>query len=59
MVESEKETITRTLKTYAGHAFQGGANLLPDTLVVFLSDGSEATAGADYTACLLYTSRCV
>ena len=50
VVESEKETITRTLKTYAGHAFQGGANLLPDTLVVFLSDGSEATAGADYTA---------
>lgn len=50
VVESEKETITRTLKTYAGHAFQGGANFLPDTLVVFLSDGSEATAGADYTA---------
>ena len=50
VVESEKETITRTLKTYAGHAFQGGANLLLDTLVVFLSDGSEATAGADYTA---------
>ncbi len=34
VVESEKETIARTLKTYAGHAFQGGANLLPDTLVV-------------------------
>jgi phage-related baseplate assembly protein len=50
VVESEKETITRTLKAYAGHAFQGGANLLPDTLVVFLSDGSEATAEADYTA---------
>ena len=50
VVESETETIYRTLKTYAGHAFQGGANLLPDTLVVFLPDGSEAAAGIDYTA---------
>lgn len=50
VVESETEKISRTLKTYAGHAFQGGANLLPDTLVVFLPDGSEATAGTDYTA---------
>lgn len=50
VVESEKETITRTLKTYAAHAFQGGANLLPDTLRVYLPDGSEAVAGADYTA---------
>lgn len=50
VVESDTEKISRTLKTYAGHAFQGGANLLPDTLVVFLPDGSEATAGTDYTA---------
>ena len=50
VVESEKETITRTLQTYAGHAFQGGANLLPDTLVVYLPGGGEAVAGADYTA---------
>lgn len=50
VVESEKETITRSLPTYAGHAFQGGANLLPDTLAVYLPDGSEAAAGADYTA---------
>ena len=50
VVESEKETITRTLQTYAGHAFQGGANLLPDTLVVYLPDGSRAVAGTDYTA---------
>ena len=50
VVESEIETISRTLKTYAGHAFQGGAYLLPDTLVVYLPDGSEAVAGADYTA---------
>ena len=50
VVESETEKISRTLKTYARHAFQGGANLLPDTLVVYLPDGTEATAGTDYTA---------
>lgn len=50
VVESETETITRTLTTYSGHAFQGGANLLPDTLVVYLPDGSEAAAGVDYMA---------
>lgn len=49
VVESETETITRTLPVYAGHAFQGGANLLPDTLTVYLPDGSAATAGEDYT----------
>lgn len=50
VVESETETIRRTLKTYAAHAFQGGANLHPDTLVVYLPDGSEAVAEVDYTA---------
>lgn len=50
VVESEKETIRRQLKAYAGHAFQGGANLLPDTLVVYLPDGSAAKAGTDYAA---------
>ena len=50
VVESETERISRTLKTYAGYAFQGGANLLPDTLVVYLPDGSEAEAEVDYTA---------
>lgn len=50
VVESEKETITRTLTTYEGHAFQGGANLLPETLTVYLPSGAEATAGTDYTA---------
>lgn len=50
VVESKTETVTRTLKTYAAHAFQGGANLLPDTLVVYLPDGSEAAAEVDYTA---------
>lgn len=50
VVESETETIRRTLKTYAVHAFQGGANLLPGTLVVYLPDNSKAAADVDYTA---------
>lgn len=50
LVESQTEKVRRTLPVYAGHAFQGGANLIPDTLVVFLPDGSEAVAGNDYTA---------
>lgn len=50
VVESETERISRTLTTYAAHAFQGGANLIPDTLAVYLPDGSEAVAGVDYTA---------
>ena len=50
VVESETERISRTLKTYAGHAFQGGANLIPESLAVYLPGGSEAVAGTDYTA---------
>lgn len=50
VVLSETETLDRTLKVYAGHAFQGGANLLPDTLTVYLPNGSAATEGTDYTA---------
>ena len=50
VVESETEEVSRTLTVYAAHAFQGGANLLPDTLVVYLPDGSVAVAGEDYTA---------
>lgn len=50
IVESETETVKRTLKTYAAHAFQGGANLLPDTLAVYLPDGSAAVEDVDYTA---------
>lgn len=50
VVQSETETVERTLKTYAGHAFQGGANLLPDTLTVYLPDGTHAEPGTDYTA---------
>ena len=49
-VSSETEKVSRTLKTYAGHAFQGGANLLPATLAVYLPDGSAAAEGDDYTA---------
>jgi len=50
LVESKTETVRRTLPVYAGHAFQGGANLLPDTLAVILPDGSKAVAGVNYTA---------
>ena len=50
VVVSEKETITRELPVYAGHAFKGGDTLLPDTLVVYKANGTEATAGTDYTA---------
>lgn len=50
VVESETEDIRRTLTVYAGHAFQGGAHLLPDTLTVYLPDGSPAADGVDYSA---------
>lgn len=50
VVESETETVTRTLPVYDGHAFQGGANLLPETLTVYLPSGAEAMSGTDYTA---------
>ena len=50
VVESETETITRTLPVYDGHAFQGGANLLPETLTVYLPSGAEAAPEIDYTA---------
>lgn len=50
VVESETETVTRTLPVYDGHAFQGGANLLPDTLTVYLPSGAEAAPETDYTA---------
>lgn len=50
VVESETEQVKRELTVYAGHAFQGGANLLPDTLTVYRTDGSVAENGADYTA---------
>lgn len=49
-VESEIETVSRTLTVYDGHAFQGGANLILHTLKVYLPDGGIAAEGADYTA---------
>ena len=50
VVVSEKETLTRELPVYAGHAFKGGDTLLPDTLVVYKANGTAATAGTDYPA---------
>lgn len=50
VVESETERIRRTLPIYAGHAFQGGANLVLESLVVFLPDVTIADEGVDYTA---------
>ena len=50
VVSSDTERINRTLTVYAAHAFQGGANLIPDSLVVYLPDGSVAVADEDYTA---------
>lgn len=47
---SETEEIKRTLTVYAGHAFLGGATLLPDTLIVKKHGESTAyTKDADYT----------
>lgn len=50
VVESKSEHIHRTLKTYSGHAFQGGADLNLSTLIVYLPDGSKAVLDEDYTA---------
>lgn len=49
-VGSETEEIVRTLQVYEGHVFQGGANLIPETLSVYLPDGGMASPVADYTA---------
>ncbi len=50
VVESEKEQVKRTLPVYAAHAFQGGANLIPESLIVYKEDGGVAQSGTDYTA---------
>lgn len=51
VVTSEQETLTRTLTVSDGKAFKGGSLLLPDTLVVYLEDGTTAaTESEDYTA---------
>lgn len=49
VVKSETETINRTLAVYDLHAFQGGANLLPETLSVYLLDGTMLILEDDYT----------
>ena len=50
-VKSEQETITRTLAVNGGKAYKGGGDLIAESLVVYLSDGSTpATAGTDYKA---------
>ena len=48
-VESDTETVRREIKVYAGHAFIGGAILLPETLSVW-ADGAKLQEGSHYTA---------
>lgn len=51
VVKSEQETITRTLTINGGKAYKGGGDLIAETLVVYLADGSTpAKAGTDYKA---------
>lgn len=40
---SPKETLSKTLTIYAGHAFYGGDNLMDSTLVVYPHDGTTPT----------------
>ena len=50
-VKSEEETITRTLVVNNRKAYKGGGDLLADSLVVFLSNGTTpAKSGTDYKA---------
>ena len=51
VVQSEKETITRTLSVSAGKAYKGGSKLLADTLKVYpFGSSTPATETTDYTA---------
>lgn len=51
VVSSEQTTLTRTLTVAGGKAYKGGSQLVPDTLVVYLADGTTAAkSGTDYTA---------
>ena len=43
------EVRSKILPVYADHAFMGGEHLFLNTLKVFAADGSEATAGVDYS----------
>lgn len=49
VVISEKETLTETLTVYGGRIFRGGDTLLPDTLKVYKTGGTQAVEGTDYT----------
>lgn len=50
-VKSDEETITRTLAVNGGKAYKGGSDLIAESLVVYLADGSTpATPGTDYAA---------
>ena len=50
-VKSEQETIARFLTVNGSKAYKGGGDLIAESLVVYLSDGSTpATAGVDYKA---------
>jgi len=50
-VKSEQETIARTLTVNGNKTYKGGGDLIAETLVVYLADGSTpATAGIDYEA---------
>lgn len=49
VVESKTEQIYRGLPTYAAHAFQGGANLITDTLIIYTQLGDKLVEGTDYT----------
>lgn len=51
IVKSEQEMITRTLEVNGTKAYKGGGDLLAETLVVYLSDGTTpAKSGTDYKA---------
>lgn len=51
VVSSEQTTLTRTLPVANGKAYKGGSQLVLDTLVVYLTDGTTAAKnGTDYTA---------
>ena len=51
VVSSQQTTLTRTLTVTGGKAFKGGSKLVPETLAVYLADGTtKAQSGTDYTA---------
>lgn len=50
-VKSDQETITRMLEINNGKAYKGGSDLIAESLVVYLPDGSTpATKNIDYKA---------